>query len=191
MRQHGQFVHRLNAPSPNRCRFAKRINRRSFLPRRVLHGLVRGSRAVVLVWPFVPADSEGAPPINCSPNRIGDHGNRRVRNLHHLRHPRNLPRIFIVETSHLPAKHRTARQHGVLHVGQAKINAINRLALNLVRGVNPRNRLAYNLVILSRLERRIGGNGQRGRSARQFSVGKLALGIGVKHGALLRLARRA
>ena len=139
------------------------------------------------VRPFVPVDLERLEALLGRPHVIADHGDEIVEH-HDLPHARNLLRGAVVDLADLAAEHRSMRQRCELHARQHRVDAVDGLAVDLVRRVEPLQRLADIDEILRVLERDILGRGLAARGLRQRAIGKLAAARLVRHLALRRRA---
>ena len=102
---------------------------------------------------FVPGDDERVEALLGRPHVIADDGDEVVEH-DDLPHARNCLGRAVVDLADLAAEHRTLRQGRELHAGKHRVDAIDDLAVGLVRRVEALQRLADQREILGVLERR-------------------------------------
>ncbi len=154
-------------------------------------GLILG-RVVRRVGPVVPIELQGFASLDRGPGVGGDHGDaalrvelrrrRRARDLHHFLDAGDFHRRRGVEAAELAAMHRRARDDGVLHAGQAHVDAVLRLAGDDVEAVDDRRTLADVAELLRPLQRELLDRRHRHRGGfhRQLAVAEL-LARGLVH----------
>ena len=91
-------------------------------------------RTDVGVRPFVPGHDQGIEPLLRRPHVIADDRDQIVKH-DHLSHARHLPGRAIVDLADLAAEYGTLRQGRELHAGKHRVDAIDDLAVRLVRRV--------------------------------------------------------
>src|SRR5260370_698510 len=111
-------------------------------------------RTDIRVGAFVPAYDQGIEPLLRRPHVIADDGDQIVEN-DHLLHARDLFRSAVVDLADLAAEYRTLRQGRELHAGKHRVDAIDDLAVRLVRRVEALQRLADQGEVLRVLEQDI------------------------------------
>ena len=156
--------------------------------------IARGDEAVenvgrrhVGVRPFVPRDVERVEALLGGPHMIADDCDEIVEN-DDLPHSRYVLSRRVVDMRDLAAEDRTARKRGDLHAWRSCVDAVDRLAVDFVRRVEPLQRLADELEIRRRLQRRILRRRQSGGGLRQFAVSRVLSARVVKDLAVLRPA---
>ena len=127
---------------------------------------------------FVPVDHQRIEALLGRPHVIADHGDEIVEH-HDLLHARDFFGSAVVDLRDLAAKYRTGLQRCELHVGQYRIDAVDGLAVDLVGGVEPLQRLADQHEILRVLQRDILWWHLAARRERQRAIGKLAPAVPV------------
>ena len=156
--------------------------------------LARGDEAVqhvgrrhVGVRPFVPSDVEGVEALLGGPHVIADHRDEIVENddLPDSRHGQG---SCVVHMRDLAAEYRAARERGDLHALGPRVDAIDGFAVDLVRRVEPFQRLADQLEIRRGLERRILRRSELGGRLRKLAVSRLLSARIVNDLAVLRPA---
>ena len=135
------------------------------------------------VGAFVPDDFEGVEPLHRRPHVIADDGDEVVQN-NDLSNAGKALGLAVVDAADLAAKHRTRRQGGEFDARRHRIDAKSRLAVDLVGRIQPLQRLADELEVCRRLQRRVlGGRHPRG-SGDERAIGELSPARIVKHFAL-------
>ena len=119
------------------------------------------------VRPFVPGDVERVEPLLGRPHVIADDGDEVVEH-DDLAHAGDRLRRAVVDMPDLAAEHRAGRDGRELHARRHHVDAVDRLAVDLVGRVEPLERLADQREVLRVLQRRIGG--RRAVGARSTSA---------------------
>ena len=122
---------------------------------------------------FVPIDHQRIEALLGRPHVIADHGDEIVEH-HDLLHALDFFGSAVVNLRDPAAKHRTGLQRCELHVGQYRIDAVDGLAVDFVRGIEPLQRPADQHEILRVLQRDILWRHLAARRERQRTIGKLA-----------------
>jgi hypothetical protein len=112
-------------------------------------------------------------PLLGRPHVVADHGHHVVQH-DDLAHARHLLGAAVVDAAQLAADDGAGAHRRDLHLAGHDIDAIDGLAVDLVGRVEPLDRLADQLEVLFRLQRRIGGRLQPPRACGQRAVGRLA-----------------
>ena len=110
-------------------------------------------RADARVRAFVPVDHQRIEALLGRPHVIADHGDQIVEH-DDLLHARDFLGGAVVDLADLAAEHRAGRERCELHAGQHRVDAVDGLAVDLVRRVEPLQRLADQHEILRVLQRR-------------------------------------
>ena len=130
-------------------------------------------RAEACVRAFVPVDHQRVEAFLGRPHVIADHRDQIVEH-DDLLHAGDFPGGAVVDLADLAAEYRTGLQRREFHAGQHRIDAVDGLAVDLVGGVEPLQRLADQHEILRVLERDILWRHLAVRRQRQRAIGKLA-----------------
>ncbi|MGY4299277.1 hypothetical protein ACVWXN_007372 [Bradyrhizobium sp. i1.4.4] len=85
---------------------------------------------------------------------IADHGDGVVEH-DDLAHAGDFHRCAVIDLADLAAEHRAIGDRGNLHVGQDRVDAVDDFAVDLVRCIQPLQRLAYEDEVLGVLDRDI------------------------------------
>ena len=101
---------------------------------------------------LVPDDRKRIERLLGAPPRIGDDSHGGVLHPHHLLHAGHAGDLALVITLQLAAKYRAGLDGGVEHAGQFQIDGKDLAAVELVRGIEPLERLAGDLPVLGILQ---------------------------------------
>ena len=158
--------------------------------------LARGDKAVqhigrghLGVRPFVPRDVEDVEALLGGPHVVADDRDEIVEN-DDLADPRHGLRPLVVDMRELAAEHWAARERGDLHARRPRVDAIDGFTVDLVGRVEPFQRLADQLEIRGRFQRRILWRRQSGSGLGKLAIGGLLGARVVKNLAVLRPAGR-
>jgi hypothetical protein len=136
---------------------------------------------------LVPLDLERFETFLRRPHVIADHGDGVVEH-DDLAYAGDFRRGAVVDLADLAAEHRAIGDRGDLHAGQDRVNAVESLAVDLVRRIEPLQRLADQDEILGILD----GDVLRRRLAlgceRERAIAELAAACGMRDLALRRRA---
>ena len=141
------------------------------------------------VRPFVPGDVERLEAPLRRPHMVPDDSDEIVKH-DDLPHARHSPNTRVVDICNLAAEHRTTCERRNPHVRRPGVDAVNRLAVDLVRRVEPLQRTADQPEGVRRLERRILRRCEAGSGVDEFAVAGLSAALVVKDFAVGRPARR-
>ena len=134
--------------------------------------------------PFVPGDLERLRTARGRPVVVGDDGHAGA-DLHDVRHAGNGLRLVGVEPGDLAAEHRAAHHPRRQETRQLHVDAEHRGAVDLLRHVEPRERVAEHLEVLRILQRHAFRHWQRRRLVHQRAVLHAAAACLVDHLALV------
>jgi hypothetical protein len=132
------------------------------------------------VGAFVPVYRQGVDTFLCRPHVITDHRDQIIEH-DNLLYARNFPRGAIVDLGDLAAEHRALPQCREFHVGQHRVDTVDDLAVDFVRGIEPLQRFADQHEIPRVLQRNILWRHLAARRKRQRAIGKPASAPFVHH----------
>ncbi len=127
----------------------------------------------IRVRTFFPVYHQRIEALLGRPHVIADHRDQIVQH-DHLLHARNFPGGAVVDLGDLAAENRTGLQGCEFHIGQHRVDAVDGLAVDLVGGVEPLQRLADQPEILRILEWNILSRILRVRCIHQLAIGEFA-----------------
>ena len=137
-----------------------RLGRVAILPRAVDRGrgqtllevLGNGRVRLLCARALVPDDRQGIERGLRAPPRIGDDSDAGVLHLHHLAHAGHAGDLRLVITLQLAAEHRAILDRGAQHARKLDVDGVDLAAVELVRGIEPLQRLARDRPVLRILE---------------------------------------